>query len=117
MFLLEHDYSTYDGAVRLARLIEQYWQAHGGYVVRCEVIPVAFRTSINGPLISGGGYGLRSDLINGLPPRPPGQKPDYTEPLPNNTPLLPAAKIKAATKVKRTTVIGEIETEPPEIAS
>jgi hypothetical protein len=70
------DHCTHNGAVRLAERIMTFWRTNG-YEVRCAVAPSVYTTA-TGQQIDTMLYGVRSNLVNGLPSRPPGAPVDAT---------------------------------------
>lgn len=65
------DHSTGPGAEQLARRIERFW-AERGRAVQCQVV-LALKQHCE-PQVSARVYGVRSDLIMGLPNTPFGPR-------------------------------------------
>ena len=65
----ERDYTTHEGAKVLAKHIEQYWADCGYPGVKCRLESKAATVDEDGRASRGASFMVRSNLVNGLPPR------------------------------------------------
>lgn len=67
---MDHDFCNADGARRLKQRIEEYWRERG-YAVDVKLVEAGFVAAMRSARTD-----VRSDMVNGLPKREGGDRPN-----------------------------------------